>query len=204
MDLKDTYNRIAKDWHKGHMIDTWWKEATDRFASLVANGGRILDVGCGGGFKSNYLSEKGFDVVGIDFAENLVAIAKREVPKARFFVMDMRELSSLPGTFDGIFAQASLLHIPKKEISGTLSTLVSKLNNQGYLYVGVKGVKPGNPDEEVRKDDDYGYEFERFFSYFTPLQLRAHFEALGLAVVYENAAISGKTEWLQIIGQKAK
>lgn len=202
VDTRETYNKIAQDWHEDHKSDDWWISGTDTFASLVSTGGRILDVGSGGGYKSRYLIQKGFQVVGIDSSEKLIEIAKEEVPEARFIVMDMRDADTLEQEFDGIFAQASLLHIPKKEVLKVLTTLNVKLRRGGYLYVAVKEGWSGRPDEEIKEENDYGYVYKRFFSYYTMTELKDYFEQLGLTIVYEDIHKSGQTNWLQIIGKK--
>ena len=82
--LKSTYNHIAEDWHKDHKEDTWWVEGTDKFVSFLKYNSLVLDVGCGAGVKSNYLINKGLKIVGLDFSEKMIEIAKREVPKVGF------------------------------------------------------------------------------------------------------------------------
>jgi SAM-dependent methyltransferase len=203
MNLKDTYNRIAHDWYNDHKADEWWVDGTDTFVSFIKGNKEVLDVGCGAGVKSKYLSSKGLNITGIDFSEKLIEIANREVPNVRFQVLDMKDVSHLSTQFDGIFAQASLLHIPKKEISGVLTGLVSCLVSGGYMYVAVKGMRPNGKEEEVLKENDYGYEYERFFSYFTMDELKKYFHDLKLSIVYENSELVGRTTWLQIIGKKS-
>ena len=203
MNLKDTYNRIATDWFNDHKGDDWLVNGTDTFVSFIKDHKKILDVGCGAGVKSKYLVGKGLNVTGIDFSEKLIEIAKREVPGAQFHVLDMKDVNNLGIQFDGVFAQASLLHIPKKEISTVLKELLSCLASGGYLYVAVKGTRPDGKEEEVLKEDDYGYPYERFFSYFTMDELKKHFVDLKLSIVYENSKLVGKTTWLQIIGKKS-
>jgi SAM-dependent methyltransferase len=177
-------------------------EGTNEFISLFAPNAEILDVGCGSGFKAKYLSEHGLHVTGIDFSDALIEIAKREVPQADFFVMDMKEVRSVAKQFDGIFAQASLLHIPHDEIGEVIKSLILKLKENGYLYVAVKGTRPDGPNEEIKEENDYGYTYERFFSYFTLEELKAYFEDANLKVVYENMNRVGNTDWLQLIGRK--
>ncbi|TSC61703.1 MAG: methyltransferase family protein, partial [Parcubacteria group bacterium Gr01-1014_106] len=136
--LKETYNRIGEEWHRDHQKDDWWVEGTDRFVSLLRPNALVLDVGCGGGTKSKYLMQKGLRVVGIDFSEKMVEIAQREVPTGTFHVCDLRDIGTLEHQFDGIFAQAVLLHVPKIEIPQTLTGMVGKLASGGYLYIAVK------------------------------------------------------------------
>lgn len=202
MDLQDTYNKIAADWHKDHKQDSWWIEATDKFISLLPAGGKVLDVGCGAGTKAKYLADKGLQVLGIDIAENLIAIAKTEVPDARFLVMDMKELGGLVESFDGVFAQASLLHIPKQEISAVIKSLLGKLKKNGYFYVAVKEIKPGQAEEEIVKENDYGYDYERFFSYYALDEIKEYLTDLGMEVVYSSASLPFKTNWIQVIAKK--
>lgn len=205
-DLKDTYNRIAEDWHEDHQSDDWWYEGTDKFISYFEKGDSILDVGCGCGTKSKYLIDKGLNVTGIDFSENFIDIAKKEVIGGEFLVMDINDINKLDKTFDGIFIQAVLLHIPKKEVENLLNEIIKKLKVDGYLYVAVKEKREGGVDEEIKKENDYGYEYERFFSYYIIEEIKSYFKNIGLEIIYNNdntpSRTSGATNWIQIIGKK--
>ncbi|MGZ4118041.1 MAG: class I SAM-dependent methyltransferase, partial [Bacteroidia bacterium] len=56
-------------------------------------GARFLDIGCGKGRHSIYLNKKGFDVTGIDLAENSISCAKQsENEHLHFYVHDMRKI----------------------------------------------------------------------------------------------------------------
>mgnify|MGYP003394220504 CR=1 FL=1 len=206
MNLKETYNKIAESWHKDHQSDDWWIKGTNKFADFLNNSGLVLDVGCGGGTKSKYLISKGLNVIGIDISEGMIDIAKKEVPQGEFMVMDLSEVNSLEEMFDGIFMQAVLLHIPKKDAQIILEKIVGKLKNSGYVYIAVKEKLPNGIDEEVKVDNDYGYEYKRFFSYYTIEELKSYLEFLGLDVVFEDnnppSRTSRSSNWIQIIGKK--
>lgn len=206
MDLKDTYNTIAQDWHKDHQTDDWWVGGTDKFIECVSLNGLVLDVGCGGGTKSKYLISKGLKVVGVDIAEKMIEIAKQEVPQGTFYTMDLGEVDALEEMFDGIFMQAVLLHIQKKEALKILKKMASKLKAGGCLYIAVKEKIEGGIDEETKVDNDYGYEYERFFSYYTIAELKEYFSNLGLETIFtENnpPSRSGRaSNWISIIGKK--
>ncbi len=200
-DLKATYNKIAESWDEDHARDTWWIEGTDRFISYLKPGASVLDVGCGAGTKSKYLIGKGLQVTGMDFAENMVELAQKKVPAGRFLAMDVNDLSGLQQSFDGILAQAVLLHISKRDVPKVLKELKDKLRPSGYLYVAVKEIRPGGKEEEVVTESDYGYEYSRFFSYFALDELKRYFQDAGMKILYENVVASGKTNWIQVIGQ---
>src|SRR3989338_637976 len=202
MNLRETYNRIAEEWHKDHQQEDWWVEGTDKFISFLKPGDSVLDVGCGGGTKYAYLVKKGLRVVGIDFSEKMIEIAKREVPEGTFLVLDLGDVDKLDYLFDGIFMQAALLHVPKKEVIGKLEKLTKKLKVGGYLYVGVKERKPEGVEEEIKTEDDYGYPYERFFSYFTTDEVESYLRKAGLEVVSSEIKHSWNTNWIQVIGRK--
>lgn len=200
-DLKNTYNRIATDWVNDHVGDSWWVEGTDAFLSLLPKGASILDIGCAGGYKAKYMTDKGFKVEGIDFSEEMIKEAKERFPDLHFEVFDIYDLDKYNKKFDAIFIQAVLLHIPKKRIMEVLEKIKSKLNDGGLLHVALKEVRDNKIEEEVKKENDYGYEYERFFSYYTLDELRKYFSNLELEVVSEIIVNSGKSNWINIIGK---
>lgn len=198
MNLKETYNRIAEDWTREHSQDDWWMPGVNKFISFLKPGSFVLDIGCASGHKAKYLISKGLKVTGIDFSEKMIEIIKREIPGYDFFVMDMKNLDDLKGNFDGIFAQNVLLHVSKKEVLKVLKTWLGKLRNSGYIYLSLKEKREDGPEEEVAKENDYGYDYERFFSYFTLDEIESYFKELNLKVYYKNSV----DKKLQIIGQK--
>ena len=196
--LRATYDRIAEDWAKDHAGDTWWRECSAKFASLLPQAARVLDAGCGSGQKARFFQDRGFHVLGIDFSEKLLEIARQTAPASDFRLLDLRDIRTLSEEFEGVFAQASLLHIPKTETSSVIEGMVSRLVPRGLLYIAVKARRPGNPEEEIVTESDYGYDYERFFSYYTADEMRAHVGRLGLSIVHSE----GSQDWLQIIARR--
>ena len=203
MSLKDTYNKIAQDWHQDHTADDWWFGAMEKFSELLPKGATVLDAGCAGGGKSKFLATKGFQVTGIDFAPNFIEIAKKEVPEAEFQVLDIREISTLEKVFDGIFLQAVLLHFSKKEVPDILKNIFTKLKPGGFFYVAVKEAREGQAEEGINKENDYGYEYERFFSYFSQEELEMILKNFGLEITFSEVHSNGRARWIQIIACKS-
>ena len=199
---QQTYNKIAEEWHRDHCSDDWWVAGTNYLISLLPIGATVLDVGCGSGVKAKYLTNKGLKVTGLDYSEKLLEIARRENPAIEFVQMDMREVARLDRQFDCVFAQASLLHIPRAEVLAAIKILVEVLKPDGYFYVAVKGVREDRPEEGVKTENDYGYEYQRFFSYFRLEEIKQFFLDAGLEVVWENSSKSENCEWIQVIGKK--
>lgn len=202
MNLKDTYNRIAEDWVKDHDKDTWGIPGAEKFLSFLQKGASILDVGCGGGIKTNYIASQGYDVAGVDLSERMIEIAKRDYPQLDFAVLDMYDIDQYPKTVDAIFVQAALLHIKKARVPEVLKKMAGKLNLGGLLYIAVKAKGEGGIDEEVKIENDYGYEYERFFSYYTIDELRTYLTDLNFEILWEGEANTTATKWLQVIGKK--
>lgn len=202
MTVKEAYNKIAFAWHKSHSSDDWWIQGTDQFITYLTKGASVLDVGCGAGTKTKYLKEKGLNVTGLDFSEKLIEIAKSEIPDTEFVVKDLHDLDDWNQLFDAVFAQAVLLHIPKKEIKDILVKLKNKIKPKGYFYLAVKDIKPDRPEEEIKKENDYGTPVEIFFSYYSLPEMKKNVEDAGFTILYEKVAKSGRSNWVQLIAQK--
>jgi 2-polyprenyl-3-methyl-5-hydroxy-6-metoxy-1,4-benzoquinol methylase len=202
--IKEAYNTIALDWDKEYVDTTWWLDGKNKFVSLLPPGASVLDVGCGNGAQSVEFAQAGLDVTGFDVAEKMIGLAKKKVPSGKFFVRDVYDIATVSGFFDAIYAQAVLLHLPRKDVPEILAELMKKLKPSGILYVAVKEKRANGPDEDIKHEDNYGYVYERFFSYFTLSELRAWFREIGLEIVWELQTTSGRSNWLQLIGKKNK
>lgn len=201
--LRDTYDRIAKDWARDHERDTWWLECAARFASLLPQDARVLDAGCGSGQKARFFQDRGARVLGIDFSEKLLEIARQTATASDFRLLDLRDIRTLSEQFEGVFAQASLLHIPKTETFSVIEGMVSRLVPRGLLYIAVKAQRRGGPEEEIVTENDYGYDYERYFSYYTMDEMQAYVDRLGLSIVHaEVSQASSRIGWMQIIARK--
>jgi 2-polyprenyl-3-methyl-5-hydroxy-6-metoxy-1,4-benzoquinol methylase len=204
MDLKSTYNRIARDWIEDHKNDNWWTSVVEIFINNLTIGDEILDVGCAGGFKSHFFQEKGFNVTGIDFSEEMIKIAKEKYAGCQFFIKDIQIPLNFKYKFKGIFAQAVLLHIEKRKVEQVLVNLIEVLEDNGYLYFAVKESRSGQNTEGILKENDYGYEYERFFSYFSFLELKNYLKKLNMTIIYSDIISHEKTNWIQIIAQNSR
>ena len=93
----------------------------------------ILDVGCGPGRDLAYFSGLGHEAVGVEGAEEMARIARErtgcEVLQQNFLSLDLPK-----GHFDGIFANASLFHVPKSALPRVLGELCASLKNRGVLF----------------------------------------------------------------------
>ena len=108
----------------------------EQFLKYVKPGGRILDLGCGSGRDSRAFLERGYEVVAVDGSRELARIAGAYIGQ-EVIVADFREFEP-EGTFDGIWACASLLHLPKGEIAAVMRQMAAHLAEGGCFYASFK------------------------------------------------------------------
>ena len=147
----------------------------DRFLGQVRDGGAILDVGCGAGDPlATYMSDRGFQVTGVDASRAMLDIARSRFPAGDWRHGDMRTLD-LPERFDGILGWNSFFHLTPEEQRTTLPTLADHLNPSGVLMLTV-GPKAGEVAGQVANEAVY-------HASLAPEEYQAILEDLGLKVV---------------------
>lgn len=113
---------------------------------------RILDFGCGPGRDLKAFSALGHTAIGLDGCENFVAMARAE-SGCEVWQQDFLHLD-LPATyFDGIFANASLFHIPGTELGRVLHQLRASLKPGGVLFSS----NPRGQNQEGWSGERYGF-----------------------------------------------
>lgn len=130
-----------------------------RFLSYLGKGARILDAGCGSGRDSLHFMKLGYEVEAFDasaaMARQTESLIGKSVRILLFQDMDYEN------AFDGIWASASLLHVPRCQMQLVLSLLHRALKAEGILYCSFKD-RPA----DYMKDG-------RIFTCYGPKSLRA-------------------------------
>lgn len=106
------------------------------FLEWVPPGGRILDAGCGSGRDSLRFLELGFAVDAFDASERMVREASRRTGLT-VRRLTFQELEAA-AEYDGIWACASLLHVPRAELPAVLTHLHRALKPGGVLFASFK------------------------------------------------------------------
>lgn len=117
-------------------VHTDVSELRARFTALVPPGGRILDAGCGSGRDAKAFHDAGFRVTAFDASPEM---ARRAQVHAGIPVT-VRTFAEViwHNEFDGVWACASLLHVPRPELIGAVTRLREALTSHGVLYVSFK------------------------------------------------------------------
>jgi SAM-dependent methyltransferase len=146
------YERNAEDFFEG----TRGHDVSQNIAALLAHVQgeppfAILDLGCGPGRDLRALRELGHHAVGLDGAARFVEMARAwsgcEVWHQDFLALDLPA-----GRFDGIFANASLFHVPSGELPRVLRQLHAALKPAGVLFAS----NPRGNNEEGWSAGRYG------------------------------------------------
>ena len=134
---RETYNQVAEQYeiNTKDYLNRRLQDDVNLFLNLLP-GKRILDAGCGPGRDSWYFKSRGFSPVGIDFSKAMVELCREKGLEAH--LMDLENISFDPDSFDGVWAYASLLHLPKDNLNPVLTTIHSLLKHQGAFYIGMK------------------------------------------------------------------
>lgn len=148
---------------------------------------RVLDIGCGGGFLSNYLAEAGFTVTGLDVAAESLAIAQRydATGRARYVIGDAYRLPYADGAFQAACAMDFLEHVDEPgrvmaeaarvlQLGGLFFFATFNRNFISWLF-GIKGV-----EWFVKNTPPRLHELSHFIK---PAELRAMCEEGGLRVI---------------------
>jgi ubiquinone/menaquinone biosynthesis C-methylase UbiE len=133
--VRKGYDKRTEEYHAGrHLYDN--RSELEEFAGLLPKNARVLDVGCGAGVPvAEFLVASGFEVTGIDFSENMLRLAEKNVPKARFIKKDMTELDFKDNSFDGLATFYSIIHVPREKHASLFRSFHRILRPDGIMLV---------------------------------------------------------------------
>ena len=133
----DHYNQRAADFRAG----TANHDVSQNIAALLEAiqapwPWRILDFGCGPGRDLKVFVAQGHQAVGLDGSAEFAAMARQdsgcEVLQQDFLALDLP-----PSSFDGVYANASLFHVPSAELPRVLRELHAALKPGGVLFASI-------------------------------------------------------------------
>jgi SAM-dependent methyltransferase len=202
LQLEEITGRTLADYDaraEGFWEGTRDHDVSQNYAALLraiegAGPSRILDLGCGPGRDLAYFRSLGHQAVGLDGSARFVAMARKHTG-CEVLHQDFLKLSLGGREFDGIFANASLFHVPTSEIGRVLRELRAALAPRGVLF-------SSNP----RGTDTEGFSGERFGAFHTIEAWRALVTAAGFEEIEHYYRPEGRPRadqpWLASVWRK--
>ena len=115
-----------------HLLDR-----PERFSSILLPSSRILDLGCGPGRDLRLFASAGHRPVGLEMNPSFVDMARQHGEVVEGDIRDVARLFPR-SSFDGVWAQASLVHLSAAEVEAVLHDLWQLLAPAGHLYACVR------------------------------------------------------------------
>jgi SAM-dependent methyltransferase len=186
---------------ESYRVGTWDHDVSQNREALIeampSVSGKILDLGCGPGRDLVAFQAMGHQVTGLDATPAFVEMAKQAagcpVWEQSFLSLD------LPSNhFDGIFANASLIHVPSADMLLVLQHLYDALGDRGVLVMSmVRGNQEGFSERPTGYRYVCGWEYETLASKLLEAQfeiLRHYYRPTGVAIANQS--------WLVLVAQK--
>jgi len=178
-------------------VDLYLAALWDRFLDKLPPGGRILDAGSGSGRDTRAFKDRGFRVDAFDASPALARLSSaytgQQTRVARF-----SDWSGPPGYYDGIWAFASLLHVPRPQLPEAIDRLAASLKPGGILFASFKVGAADSVDSRGRR-----------FTNLTPSQAELLFRRSGAfddvqVETDEAPAAHGEiTRWVYILARRS-
>ncbi len=183
---RDNAIQYAEETRNSLVLDALWE-----FLSRMKEGGTILDYGSGSGRDSAYFLDKGFSVDSLDGSAEMKAQAERlfgiKVKLASFLSLEEKD------KYDGIWAQASILHLEEHDLRVALTLIERALKRDGVFY------------SSFRKGEEDGYENGRWYTNMTERRFLSFLPAsLYVEKIWESQDVRPGVSrtWLSIICRK--
>ncbi|HZD09923.1 MAG TPA: class I SAM-dependent methyltransferase [Candidatus Binatia bacterium] len=172
------YNVIAPDYLAARTTGSADVNLLERFMAMLAPGALVLDAGCGAGVPVTRLLQQRFRVIGVDFAETQLRLAKRLVPQADYICQDLTALGFARNSFDALCSYYAIIHVPREEHEALFRRIYGLLKPGGLalLCLGAQDLPSGF-------EDDY-FGSRMHWSHFDARTNREMLEAAGLQIVW--------------------
>jgi len=163
------------DWHIEKSLHYNIASQRDLFVKNL-KGNKILEIGIGAGRDIKDFLAKGLEIDGIDYSNKFIIYCKKLFPKVKYYHADVRTIKLEESAYDGIWAFASLLNLPKNKIKPVLQKLHKALMKEGIIFISVK-----EGEGEHMVPDKAG---ERLFSFYREGELKKQVQDAGFTVKY--------------------
>lgn len=191
-ELERTYDAIAPEYaQRWERMPAELARRARRFAAAVGRGGHVLDLGCGSGRDLAWFEAHGMRVTGADRSAGMLAEARRRTG-ARLIKCDMRRLPIPSASLDGVWACASLMHLPKRDLPAVLAEVHRVLRPGGRTFFTLTAGQGEGWEHDV-------YAQPRFYARYDLAEVRRAVRDSGLRLVSVRCSGSGSRRWINVV-----
>lgn len=101
-------------------------------------GQRALDAGCGVGGYIDILSQKGYRIIGVDIAPNMLQVCRSKYPGVELALVELEQIPFKEQSFDVILCIDTLQYFSQKSRRLTVKNLIKLLKPNGTIILDVK------------------------------------------------------------------
>jgi SAM-dependent methyltransferase len=109
------------------------REWEEELVSRLADGARVLELGCGSGTPETRRLAQRFAVTGVDISPRQVERARAAIPEVEFLCADFTKLELPPGSFDAVASFYVFNHVPREMLAPLLASIHRWLVPGGWL-----------------------------------------------------------------------
>lgn len=191
MSSVEYYNKNAAEFYQ-RSVGIDMSPAYEKFLSQLPSKAHILDAGCGIGRDAKYFKEKGYEVTAFDASKEMVNLCNQEmgISAIQLSFQDM----VFDQNFDGIWACASLLHVPYEETIDIFSKIRHALKPEGVFYASYKY---GDQKMSVKGRDFYNMDEKVISPYLKDLFDTIHIWESASTI--KHVAPSPSDSWLNVL-----
>lgn len=190
----ETYNNIVEeyvDYYKSKDLkgNVQFQKEIDYLISQLNKNAMILDAGTAIGDYPKFLTEKcdkNFNVIGIDTSENMLRKAIKNAPKAKFKLMDIRNITLDKDNFDAIICFATLIHVDDKTCLRVLDKFSELLKDKGIIAINV--MECNNEEKEIFIPEPFNPKYKTYFNRYSKQFFIDYFTANNYTIekIYDN------------------
>ena len=133
--VREGYNAIAAKYLTTRSDESEDFQLLQELVERLPKGAKVLDAGCGAGVPVTKYLSLFFDVIGIDFSDEQIRMARQLVPEAHFLCSDMTQLTLADSSFDAICSYYAIIHIPRQEHQALILNFHRMLKPSGLVLL---------------------------------------------------------------------
>ena len=177
--VKDGYNAIANQYLEKRTRKSTDVALLDEFTKYLQPNDKVLDVGCGSGIPVAKILSHKFDVTGVDFSEEQIKMAKKNIPSGTFICQDMTQLKFPDDAFDGVCSFYAIIHIPREEHHTLLENIYRMLKPDGMALLCLGA-------DDLPGDIHTFHNEQMYWSHFDATTYETMLKKIGFGFIFSN------------------